>query len=276
MNERGIAYRITGPDGTEAVLDDEQDAAYVGNVTEITGLADTPEVRYRGREFADRHGGTSRPSKFAVRNVIFEGDISTNPVSAQNERIARLRRAVKGMDAPVTVEWRETGQPPKMLRGKLAEALRIKTGFPRTYYVAIVCDDPRIYSQSVTTRSIDGTQDSLLRIRRLINQGDDGTPQAIRVEGPITDPAVHVRDGDGVLIGSIVTSGLTVPEGQWLDLDVYAHRATLNGVANVYDKVDFAASTWPWLPPGVCSVQLAGGGTSGATKLTVTFRSAWL
>jgi hypothetical protein len=118
----------------------------------------------------------------------------------------------------------------------------------------------------------------------LYTDGDIAVPPFLRVYGPITGPYIEIvsqtDSGDDITGGIRFESSLTVDPGQWLDIDVRNHTARIDGdpAQSVVNRLDFGATTWPFLQssPYVNYLSLSGSSTSGITQVEAYWQDLYL
>lgn len=126
---------------------------------------------------------------------------------------------------------------------------------------------------TVTGVAIDGQAD-------LTNEGTAETGLLLRIDGPIESPRVTLQRPDGVV--QTVRFNLTLPSGQWLEVDTKARTAFLNGLPQASQR-GVVSGDWPLLPgrdptdpnPAVSTLQFRAADENDLAQLTVNWRSAW-
>lgn len=106
------------------------------------------------------------------------------------------------------------------------------------------------------------------------NAGTVDVHPLLRLYGPCTDPRVENQStGD-----RLVFTGLTVAAGDWIEIDCREATIRLNGLASQsrYARLDFAASTFLRLLPGLNTVRYYPVSFSAGARLEVRYRSAWI
>lgn len=107
-----------------------------------------------------------------------------------------------------------------------------------------------------------------------VNAGNAPADWTATIVGPITDPTLSIN---GV---TIAFTGVTVLAGQTLIIDTKERTMWLNGdpSSSRYGNSNF--QSWGWddvrLRPGTNMARLTGTSTTGATAVTMCWRSAWL
>jgi len=118
----------------------------------------------------------------------------------------------------------------------------------------------------------------------IVTPGDVPARPLFRIFGPITDPVVdlQVMDPDEPLetFSLAFVTGTRIDAGHWLDVDA-DRRSVLRDsdpTLSAMSAVDWAASTWPVLPPApaVTYMTLTGSSTSGVTQVAAIWRDGYL
>lgn len=102
----------------------------------------------------------------------------------------------------------------------------------------------------------------------LTNSGTEPTPLLLRLYGGCTDPVItNVTTGEQVEF-----DGLTILRGSYLEIDMDAHTAMMDGdpALSYYEKVNFQTSTWWRLVPGVNQLRV-GANVADATCELFTY-----
>lgn len=114
----------------------------------------------------------------------------------------------------------------------------------------------------------------------IINVGTYPAWPVLRIFGPCTDPAViWVDPVSGESTGTqVVFSGLTVLDGDYVEIDTRARTALLNGnpMANRYNFVDFANTSWGQLLQGPNSLRFTASDASTDCVCKVLWRDPFL
>jgi hypothetical protein len=110
-----------------------------------------------------------------------------------------------------------------------------------------------------------------------VTVSNDGTVEVwpvLRMYGPASDPRVENQSTGERL----VFSGLTLAAGDWLEVDCRERTIRLNGLPSQsrYYLLDFTASTFLRLVPGVNTVRYYPVSFGDGARLEVRYRSAWL
>ncbi len=114
----------------------------------------------------------------------------------------------------------------------------------------------------------------------LTTNGNYPTWPVFQIFGPITDPKIQWVDPAtlAVLETQVVFSGITVADGDYLEVDVRAQTVLLNGdpLASRYSFVDFANTEWGPLEPGLNMLRFSGSSATDPCIAHVLWRDAFL
>lgn len=94
----------------------------------------------------------------------------------------------------------------------------------------------------------------------------------VTITGPVTGPIL----ANATTGHSLSFPGLAVGAGQTLVLDFAARTVLLDGAADRYSFLDFAASTWWQLVPGVNGIVLDGDAIDTGAQAVLSWRSTYL
>jgi hypothetical protein len=106
------------------------------------------------------------------------------------------------------------------------------------------------------------------------NLGTAAVSFTARVDGPVVEPWILVRQPDGTT--QSIRFDLTLAAGQWLTIDTASRQALLNDSpsANQRGRATWLVDPDPILP-GVTTIRFGAAEYKSDAKLTVTARSAW-
>lgn len=263
----GITYTLTHPDGTIAVFNAPSDPNFVGYLTDIAGL-DSPEVREQGDVYVERDGGINGNNYFGRRPIVLEGLIPQSAEALRQARIEKIQRVTNAMRSDVTLTWTE---PQDSIQRRILlrrqAPVRITGGVDKRFTLGLVSASHLIESASTTTTTDNAAPLSM-------NVTNSGNAEAM--------PVVRVSNvgGAGVTVSplTVTIAGVTayklnyaIPVGRRVDFDCMARTVKDDTGANLYQYLDFAATTWKCLPPGA-SVAAADRGTI----LDVIYRHSWV
>ena len=297
MAEVSISYTFVGPDGSRAVVGNndaaQADPDFVGFLDAengITGLLDGADVRESASDLVEADGGSHGPFFEGRRSGTVQGiffpveDMAV--VNAKREKLLRATRALRG---DTVMRWTPSGSS---LERELRVRRQQRPGFggrrPKTFQIALVSADPHVVSASEASLIITpgaaagelGVQDpvtdpvtSELNVagqQFVVNQGTVATWPRFRIDGPITNPELLNET-----TGQRVRLVYDLPAGSFLDVIPKFGQVLLGGTADRYGSVDFAATDWWRLEPSSNDVRLLAAAYSTGAQVTVTWRHAW-
>ena len=121
---------------------------------------------------------------------------------------------------------------------------------------------------------------------RIQNNGDLGINPLLRIYGPITGPTVQfiVRPGNVGGVNAYSTwvrfsSSFTIDAQHWVDVDTDAKTAYRDSDPSqpCFSSLNFAATTWAYIPPGHADMTLTGtGAMNNITQVQAMWRNAYL
>lgn len=295
--ELSIAYALTGPDGTRAVLGNgdaaKLDPDWVGFLDPangITGLLDGPEERPNQTELVEADGGEFGPGYASMRPGTIQGVIDPNAtVTTQELKIAKLKRASRARRADAILRWTPTTDGiERMLRLRRTGRGSFPGRIPKTFQLAMTSPDAFVKAAVESSLEITpagnagelGIADpitdpitsplNVAGAQFVVNAGDVDTWPRFRIDGPITNPEIiNFTTGQTIKLTYVLNAG------EWLD--VYPERGVilLGGTADRYGAYDFALSEWWQLQPGNNDVRLLAAAFGAGAKVTVFWRHAW-
>lgn len=178
---------------------------------------------------------------------------------------------------------------PRVVEPDTRNLWRIARTNTRLVFAAL---DPRKYSADETTESIGLAQqmggltvpftvpfvvDGFLvgGSLELVNEGTAPASLFIRIDGPVTNPRVILRLPNGD-IQEIDFFNLTIPSGQWVEINTASGTVLLNGLpgSSVRGRVIWEVDPYPLLP-GTTTLRFQAEDFNDSALLTVTYRSAW-
>lgn len=291
--EIGVKYRLANPyTGGVAVFNDQSDPDYVGMLTEVTGF-DSPEVRENSDDLVQMDGGIHGDFYYGRRPITLSGML-LNPASAaqRNERSDKLSQATDAMRADAILYWTPSGGAERFLKLRRHQPLRIEGAWQKTFQVALVAEDPRIYSaeeyladimaSSVGITDVGRSYDKSFDIdygppvssgaQNIINHGTATMWPIYTLYGGLTNPVIlNLTTGEAIYLT------YTLGVGETMVIDTLNRTIKLNGTTDRYGSLDFLRSSWNGLFPGLNDIRLAFDSfNGGAAKLRVSWRDAWL
>lgn len=269
--ELSAVYTITGPDGTQAVLNDASDPSYVGTFGSdgITGLDDA-EIRENAWDLVEADGGVHGPFWLGRRPITMAIDVLGVSAQDRNAKLEKLKRATNALRADGTLVWTTPNGlgPNQRLSFRRQQPRRITGAWLKTCFLSLVAADPRIYSTSIHT----STQVQADGNVSWDNQGDYYSPPSLKINGPGTNPTVTMG---GTF--PIVFNNLVLTAGQYVTVDLVQRTVVDQSGANRFGAVDFLNTAWWQLPPGGAAVKIQWvSGNTAASTLVGTWRDSWV
>lgn len=247
-------------------------------VQEVTGLASPPEIRADLNDKVGRHGMYTYMDRYEARRITITGDIADQSTQANFEaKVVAIKTAFVGRvnDSPFVFARPGLGgsgqhrvfAKPSRVEVPLDTAYAIGYG---AWAVELIAGDPFIYDDSATTVAITGGAGTV----SANNQGNIATLfEQVRVTGPYTGYVTLRINGD---TNNSLKIAYAVTAGNYIDVNFKERTIVDNGGTSRYGSIDQSVSKWWELPVGSTTLQAQfGGGTSGATRVDWTFRSAW-
>lgn len=105
----------------------------------------------------------------------------------------------------------------------------------------------------------------------VVNNGNATARPIIKITGPVTNPTIT-----NSTTGEVLTISATIAAGHYITVDFNNRTVIKDGTTSEYSIIVFASSVWWGLRPGANIINLGGSSTSAATKLDVTYASAWV
>lgn len=285
-------WEVRAPDGSRAVFNDPNDVDYVGVLTDATGF-DAPEVREAAEDLVQLDGGIHGDFFYGRRPVTLEGMI-LNPASAndRNVRMTKLTKACRALRQDATISWTLDGGYKQFVKARLQNGPRYAGQWQKTFQVGMVAEDPRIYSDSLYTRTVSagGVAEATNRgydkrfdygygagqitgQLMIANNGNAMSWPVITIYGPGINPSVtNATTGETLTF----TYNLGASEFLVIDTNPLIRSVLLNNQASRYSAVDFLNSEWWGLQPGLNDVRINFASYSTGAALNVTYRDAWL
>jgi hypothetical protein len=243
----------------------------------LDGLGDTGDVE----QYPADHGGWALPAYYKPRELEVLGWLVSPHWSFTSTAVNQLKAALPIQsltDLVVSVP----GEPDRLMRVRQqGKPLFKREGRHCQYSLSLVAPDPRMYSTDETVEST-GLASSVggltlpfslpftipavttSGVLTVTNEGDESTPQMLKVTGPC--PPFTLRHNSG----RTLSYGEAVPAGRFLLLDVSRKQALLDGVA-----ARFVSGSWFEYAPGVNTVTFEASTYDAGALLTSTHRSAW-
>lgn len=277
--ETGAVWELVTPGGT--LVFDPWGLESKLALTRIEGMSGA-EMRPNVENLPQGDGAIVFAAFRGARYPILEGYVKTfQDLSARRQvldQIVAYTDTIRKADG--TLRYTPTGAAMRECTVRLYDRVQVSSGegVLKEFQIALVAADPRVYAsaqKSVNALLNSGTDTATSGQRKVDvscgNAGSTPTPPVIRVDGPITDPIV--ASGPSVLS----FPGLTVAAGHYAYIDNGRELIVLDSTTNsLIGYLDIANSDFFMLPVGTTAVSLLGKSYTTATKITVTWRDAFV
>lgn len=285
--ETGIAYTLTNAEGHIAVFNDTASANYVGGLSgedAITGL-DSPEVRESMADLVEADGAIHGTFYHGRRPITISGQILGTSNTQRNERLTKLQRATNSLSADGTLSWTNTGSIKQFVNVRKQQPTRITgAGTLKTFFIALVAADPRIYSDALTSY----TGIAAATNQSIENRGSYPAPfESITLKKPtggtgqIDSIAVKLNGTSGpivVQLDNLAWGSASTISTYVINTRLRTVTTTGTPAASAYSKVGFTTSTWTDIPAGTGTVRFevtTSGGTPTGHTMDVSYRDVW-
>jgi len=135
------------------------------------------------------------------------------------------------------------------------------------FRIELIAEDPLFYSQTQTATDITFAAGSGI----IAIGGNSPVYPVVRIHGSVTDPVIT----NSTLGRTLSFAGLSVPAGQYIDIDMLNETAFTQSLENIYGYID-SDDFW-WLAEGNNTITISGTlGGSGYRKITNTFREGYI
>lgn len=289
MQQSGITYTLIGPDGTTVSLDGSGQVDTPWLVESVDGL-DSAEQRNSIETNPEDDGVSFGDFWLGQRSIVFSGKLHASTAAARNSAIVNLQRASRALRSSATLKFQPDGMPAMQISVRREQRLKISGGgWLKDFMLALVAEDPRIYSQTLSNKSATavapagaafpwvfpvnfGGGSGAFASLAITNAGNYPTRPTIRVWGYVKNPILRL---DGNPDQDIFLDNLELFAGEYVDVDFTARTVVKNDGSNLYDKVRRPGSTWWQLPPGSSTVELRGTTSGAGITLDLSSRDAW-
>jgi hypothetical protein len=264
-----VPITVTAPSGVDgfgevAVLNGDPTAAnFCGWVNDWTFAR---EVREAADVVPGADGGIH--SSFLSGRLPFSMEIQmamAANVAASNARSDKLAAAFNAQTADGKIAWTEHGRVATFLNFRLQQSLR-GPGADGKVLVNAVSAIPLILADGTASSSAPGSG--------LTNGGKAATWPSFSFTSGASGNVVISRTSPGATQTLTLTiggsSGLTASTATTVDFAPW-NRTVLQGGANKRGAVQYPSSVWWAMAPGANTISV-----TGASSITVTWRSAWL
>jgi len=273
--EAGIVYTLETSGGYQAVFNDPTSPFYVGALTgddAITGL-DSPEIRESAGDNTEDDGGFHGFFWAGRRPITLSADIIGATPAARNAMLTRLQQASMALRSDATLKFTPSGSIPQQIKVRRQQPLRTTGGWKKRVFLALVAEDPHIYSQALYTSSPILTGAPLT----IENQGSAYSLPSVRINGPGVKPEI-INTISGFGFHLAFKTGYTLTGGQYVDVDFLTKTVTHSSGADHYEYIDWLDTFWWGLTAGTDnSVDITwASGNTGASTAVVSWRDAWM
>lgn len=264
-------------------------------VAAAAGLIGIPSVRKVVRARPNRHGVIDESRYVGERGPSIRGLlVAPNEQEVWAEYDALAEVFWQAIAEPRLLKWLRSGsglalQAAVKLAGEPLDApLEVANGLRLLpYQVQFLAEDPRAYSQTLTTNSSTalvaaaGGKTYPRTYPRTFtpsgggevapnNTGKVSTPPVFRIFGTCVNPQIlNTVTGDRIVIEGTVTA----PD--YLELDVFDRSVKLNGTANRYNLLDAELTDWFELDGGSTPLRLLASDFDASARLDVLYRAAY-
>ena len=234
------------------------------DITSITGLDNAP-IRESTHDMEGRDGGYVDSRFESIRSVQIEGTVYADPAALDT-----YLDTLKADFAPTSTNqplYFKTDVEQRVVFGKSQGMNYTKDARRRLgivdFQVTILCEDPRIYTDTLVTQTVTRSVGSLA----IDNDGTRPTPAILTITGSISNPTItHTQSGT-----VFDFTGYTVASGQSLTIDLDNRIVLQNGVSKRSEMT--VTGAWYLLGPGTNNFTFGGSGSSATLK--VDLRAAW-
>jgi hypothetical protein len=269
---------------------DQDTAGDVRVVTALSGWTDAPPIRDNilGRPTQD--GAFDGLPLYGPRVITVEGVVTTSSAAAAATAASTLAALTLRSRHDLTVinattgtrtasGWVSSGATLTWIGDKtFTYTVQVTAPDPRKYGLAtlgvlgvptgIATDTGRVWTR-VWPRSWGATTLSELGSLTLTNGGTATYWPALRIDGPVTNPALYSGSGDRLRIVRDVAAG------QWVTVDCAARTVLLNGSVSLRSVTESAGS-WLAVPPGGGSMSWTADAAGEGAGVTVqAYEGAW-
>lgn len=268
------------PSGGSAVTLHAVTAGSKRVVTRAEGLQGSPPIREVQTVKGQQSGAYIRSKYLSARSITLECEIVSSTIEDAFDEFDTVAKALmSSVSTAGTLKWtRDTAGQSMQVDCQLAALSPLvltNSGGWVQYKIDLVCGDPRVYDQSLTTGT--GTTITVPATGgtcSYTNSGSMSTPPKIRIYGGITAPVVR-KGTVASPVGAGLTFSGTVASGDYLEVDVQARTVRTNGSTNSLSLLSASLSDWFELPTGTGTVCMTGSAISGSPRVDLIYRSAW-
>lgn len=268
MLQTSLPYTLSLPHGsTRVVGPDSSEPDFIAHLTRITSdvtwsTSDSSVVAGDGALLGDMYRG--------MRSVVLDLLLAEHdPVERALkiewlQRINGLLRNTEGL----TLSWTEaTGWRKEITGLRPASYIAVSDSWPKELQISLKTSNPFILSSDVHSIELEPGDTS-----NAFNAGNAPTYPKFFVYGPCSTFLIRNEDTN-----EIITSGASIPDGNWVEIDTRKRTVKNNSSVNAYGNINYLSTTFFSLAPldGEIPLTFTATGTGGNTKLIVRWQSAW-
>lgn len=240
------------------------------DVESVDGL-DMPDFRQSMHDREGVDGGYVEAAYLTSRTVTIEGTVYASPTNLESYLDSlKANFAPTTSDKPLYFQTDSAASPMRVVFGKSLGFRYPKNTDRRLgivkFQVQVMCGDPRIYD--ATPVNVSNAWGAGLLTATLI--GNRTSPGTLTITGPVTSATVT-----HAVTGTVFSfPGYTISAGQSVVINLGNRSVIQNGTTNVRNKMAITGN-WYELVPSGNGFTKGGSGTTGATTLAVSARSAY-
>jgi hypothetical protein len=225
----------------------------------------------------DANGATDRTQYFGIRTVTIQLEALDGAGARIDEVAGSFGPYLDPAARPVLHYVLDRGSNPERTMTLRAAAFTapVEGPYQRSIQLQYVAGDPVAYDPTVQSATA-----TIASTATLSTAGDLPARPLLHIVGPVTGPAVTLTPlGPGFVWQLAFLSTFTIAAGHFVDIDTAARTVLLDGdpAKPRLGSIDWTASSWQWVAPGVnYSLRLLGGTTTGATQATATWNDGYL
>jgi hypothetical protein len=241
--------------------------AYIADVTS------PPDIRASNTNRSAQDGAVQGDSYLGGRSVVFDLRILESDPVQRGAQIRKLARIMHALRHDVLIRWTEDDGAEREVVARLVthSGIQHEDQSPvKKVQLGFSCADPTIRSQRLWQRERDAATTFTVD-----NVGDWVSKPKVFMFGPATRFDLQWTN-EGVMKTTQIT-GLTMTNGEYIELDSYLRTVRLNGGRNQYGRLTAGMDELPYLPANSTTTftLLVTGGDSNS-HVRVDWRHRWL
>ena len=278
------------------ILNNSADS-FLYHIDEISGLPGSPGLRETRENKAAMHGQNDYGQYLAERLIQMHGEILATSVTLRNTARLNLENAFLADGGYRWLKYQVLGEVTKQVYCKVLEIT-----FPEKFYksspyirefaINLIAVDPRIYSQTETTSTIQiptsiggfgfpltfplsfGTT-RIGGSANCVNSGNFESLPIVRIFGPLVNPKIQNNSVLDTVSGKYIKVNTTIVSGDYIEIDFNEHTIMLNGTASRYLYLD-SLSEWWILKSGNNDITFTDSAGNILGYAQIIYRSAWI